>query len=282
MTTLEEAYAACEDITRIQARNFYYGIRLLPRRKRAALCAVYALARRIDDIGDGHLPRDTKLGQLAEVRKGVEPRDESDPVIAAVVDAATHFPIPLDAFCELIDGVEMDMRMDAGELSYRTFVELVTYCRCVAGSIGRLCVGVFDASDRPRADALAGDLGVALQLGNILRDLVEDLRNGRVYLPAADLARFGCRVDGAAIAGDAELVVAFEAERALGWLERGLGILPLLDRSSARCVRAMTAAYERMLTRIAEHPDRALSAHARLGSLEKRAVVARSLLRGAA
>jgi phytoene synthase len=277
--TVEQAYDTARRVTQASGSSFYLGMKLLPPDRREALFAIYAVARRIDDIADGHLPADRKLAALADFRAELDAIETTDdPLLVAVADAARRYPIPLEAFRDLVEGAEADAR----GTRYDDFPALEHYCRCVAGSIGRLCVGVFDASDRPRADALAGDLGVALQLGNILRDLVEDLRNGRVYLPAADLARFGCRVDGASIAGDAELVVAFEAERALGWLERGLGILPLLDRRSARCVRAMTAAYERMLTRIAEHPDRALSAHARLGSLEKRAVVARSLLRGAA
>src|SRR3954452_13416100 len=112
--TVAEAYATCEDITRREAGNFYYGIRLLPRRKRAVLCAVYALARRIDDIGDGGLPTEGKLAQLAELRTALDDAaagraGEPDPVLSAVLDAANRFPIPMGAFSELIDGVEMDV-----------------------------------------------------------------------------------------------------------------------------------------------------------------------------
>jgi phytoene synthase len=289
MTTLEEAYAACEDITRIQARNFYYGIRLLPRQKRAALCAVYALARRIDDIGDGHLPRDTKLGQLAEVRKAVETRDESDPVIAAVVDAATRFPIPLGAFCELIDGVEMDMRMDAGELSYRTFDELVTYCRCVAGSIGRLCLAVFGCESfgskpEPNAPTYADHLGIALQQTNILRDIREDLLNGRIYLAQEDLDRFGVTLkldehdrlsdpDGAL----AELI-RFAADRAARWYDDGLRLVPLLDRRSAASCAAMAGIYRHLLGRMRQEPTLVYDRRLSLSGKEKAAVAARALV----
>src|SRR5581483_6916762 len=111
-----------------------------------------------------------------------------DRLMLAVRDAAGHYPIPLAAFDDLLDGVESDVR----GRRYATFSELESYCRCVAGSIGRLCVGVFETPDRERAERLADDLGVALQLGNILRDLDDDLRRGRVYLPSADLERFGC------------------------------------------------------------------------------------------
>ena len=111
-----------------------------------------------------------------------------DPVLFALADAAARYPIPLAAFDDLVDGAELDVE----PRPYETFDDLVRYCRCVAGSIGRLCLGVFETRDRERATVLADDLGVALQLTNILRDVGEDLDNGRVYLPQEDLRRFGC------------------------------------------------------------------------------------------
>src|SRR5919202_923437 len=183
-STLQEAYRSCAQITRREAGNFYYGIRLLPSGKRAALCAVYALARRIDDIGDGDLPLEEKLAGLAAVRASVRDlaagRPTTDPVLSAVADAARAHPIPLDAFEEIIDGAEMDV---TGR-RYATFEELVTYCRCVAGSVGGLCLGVFGSRPDPAASRYADTLGIALQQTNILRDIREDLLNGRVYLPA--------------------------------------------------------------------------------------------------
>ena len=103
----------------------------------------------------------------------------------------TRFPIPLDAFDDLIDGCEQD----SIGTTYKTVDELVGYCRLVAGSVGRLSLGVFGASDLATAMPLADDLGVALQLTNVLRDVAEDRAMGRVYLPATDLAEFGCVAD---------------------------------------------------------------------------------------
>src|SRR5689334_11616753 len=114
-TDLADAYAACADITRREARNFSYGIRLLPPPRRSALCAVYALARRIDDVGDGDLPPERKVAALAAVRESLHrPPDPDDPVLTAVADAARRYPIPLEAFDELVAGVGMDVEMDAG------------------------------------------------------------------------------------------------------------------------------------------------------------------------
>ncbi len=152
---VDDAYARCEEITTAEARNFSYGIKLLPPPKRRAMCALYALARRIDDIGDGDSPGPDKLAALDATRRevaalaGPEPYAGDDPVLVAVADVGRRFPVPLRAFDELIDGCEMDVH----GAEYRTFDDLVGYCRRVAGSIGRLSLGVYDTTapdDAPR------------------------------------------------------------------------------------------------------------------------------------
>src|SRR5258708_5187917 len=246
------AYRHCETVTRQQAKNFAYGIALLPAEKRRALSAVYAFARRIDDIGDGDLRVPDKISELAQSRAAVSSLATGDatddPVLLALQDAALRFPIPLSAFGELIDGCEADVR----GTRYATFGELEHYCRCVAGSIGRLSLGVFGSRDPSAAQPLADALGIALQQTNILRDIREDLGNGRVYLPAAHLDRYGSalrpeRVD--ALADDPKLadLMRFEAQRALGWDATGLRLLPLLDRRSAACTGAMAGICLRLL-----------------------------------
>jgi phytoene synthase len=264
---VERAFERCESITRTQARNFYYGIRLLRPDKRAALCSVYALARRIDDIGDGELPQAGKLVELARLRASMADlgRPGEDPVLTAVADVARRLPLPLGAFGELIDGVEMDVR----GRHYADFDELIEYCRCVAGSVGRLCLAVFGSRPDLRAPGYADALGIALQQINILRDIREDLGNGRIYLPQQDLDRFGVllRLDerGALVDEDGQLskLIQHSAERAYQWYANGLRLIPLLDRRSAACCTAMSGIYLRMLDRIAEQPslvfDRRLS-----------------------
>jgi 15-cis-phytoene synthase len=284
---IEAAYRECERITREQARNFSWGIRLLPEGKRTALSAVYALARRIDDVGDGTLPAEDKLRLLAEARRGAtEPAAHpDDPVLLALSDAARRLPIPLGAFGELVDGCEMDV---VGR-SYDTLDELVEYCRCVAGSIGRLSLGVFDprlsAGDLAQAAELADALGVALQLTNILRDIREDLANGRVYLPKQDLALFGCQLavlpDGSLDPQDGALaeVIRFEAVRAWGWYDRGLRLLDVLDRRSAACCAAMAGIYRELLNRIAADPRLVMGGRLSLPARDKLRVAGGSLVR---
>jgi phytoene synthase len=285
--SVADAYRECERITREQARNFAWGIRLLPESKRTALSAVYALARRIDDIGDGTLPPDRKLAALADARAGaLDPASRpDDPVFVALADAAGRLPIPLAAFGELVDGCEMDV---TGR-TYGTLDDLVEYCRCVAGSIGRLSLGVFDPPLPPgelaRAAELADALGVALQLTNILRDIREDLGNGRVYLPKHDLALFDCELreqpdgtldpQGGALAE----VIRFEAARASGWYDQGLGLLDLLDRRSAACCAAMAGIYRELLARIAARPDAVLHERVSLPARDKVRIASVALTR---
>jgi 15-cis-phytoene synthase len=285
MIDVAAAYKHCEQITRTEARNFAWGITLLPAEKRRALSAVYAMARRIDDIGDGTLPAVDKVRLLAEAREvATDPAaHREDPVAVALADAAGRLPIPLAAFSELVEGCEMDVR---GQ-TYDTLDDLVVYCRCVAGSIGRLSLGVFGRADTDRhAPELADALGVALQLTNILRDIREDLGNGRVYLPKRDLdaleVTISTRPDGTLDPQDGALaeLIRFEAARAWGWYDQGLRLLPMLDRRSAACCAAMAGIYFELLQRIAADPSQVMRGRTSLPGRDKLRVAGRALLRG--
>ncbi|WP_441251500.1 presqualene diphosphate synthase HpnD [Kitasatospora sp. McL0602] len=280
------AYRYCEAVTALQARNFSYGIRLLPEAKRLGMSALYALARRVDDIGDGDLPEHRKAEQLRhtrelldEIRQGAVSEDDTDPIKVALADTARRFPIPLDGFDELIDGVEMDLK----GAEYETFDDLKVYCRCVAGAIGRLSLGVYGCEDPVLGAEYADTLGLALQLTNILRDLREDALNGRIYLPTEDLVRFGCEQGFALskppLGADFTGLVSFEAERAQQCFEEGLRLLPMLDRRSRACTAAMAGIYHRLLGRIAADPESVLRGRVSLPGWEK-AYVALSGLAG--
>jgi phytoene synthase len=295
---LTEAYRECERITWSQARNFAYGIRLLPPAKRRGLAAIYAFARRIDDIGDGTLPAEQKITALEDARRAVldlARQDPQDPVLLALADVERTFPVPIAAFGELIDGCVADVR----GTTYTTWEDLHHYCRCVAGSVGRLSLGIFgirdSRHDRAHAAELADSLGVALQLTNILRDIREDYANGRVYLPAEDLAKFDC--DPAVLRGATPLdppapgressppdppgefvkLIEFEVERARDWYATGMRLLPLLDRRSAACTGAMAGIYRRLLERIAAEPAAVLRGRMSLSGREKATVAVQAL-----
>ena len=273
---LTEAYRECERITWSQARNFAYGIRLLPPAKRRGLAVIYAFARRIDDIGDGTLPADRKIADLEQARQAVlnlNGNSHGDPVLFALADVKRHFPVPMEAFGELIDGCVADVR----GTRYETFDDLHYYCRCVAGSIGRLSLGIFGTRhDLAEAARLADSLGVALQLTNILRDIREDHQNGRTYLPAEDLAKFDVDLD-APNPSQFTRLVEFEAERARDWYATGWRLLPLLDRRSAACTGAMAGIYRQLLEQIAAQPGAVLSSRVSLSTGEKAMVAVRAL-----
>ncbi len=273
---LTEAYRECERITWTQARNFAYGIRLLPADKRRGLAVIYAFARRIDDIGDGTMPPEEKITALEQAGRQVldlSRPDSGDPVLLALADTGRNFPVPMQAFGELIDGCVADVR----GTHYETFDDLHHYCRCVAGSIGRLSLGIFGTSGDPEeASRLADSLGVALQLTNILRDIREDYQNGRVYLPAEDLAKFDCNLENPDVTQFTRLV-EFEAERAKDWYATGMGLLPMLDRRGAACTGAMAGIYRRLLDRIAAQPAAVLRGRMSLSAGEKAVVAVKAL-----
>jgi phytoene synthase len=294
----DEAYAECERITWEQARNFAYGIRLLPPAKRRALAAVYAYARRIDDIGDGDLPAEEKTEALEAAREQVfalvekvknsventtdTTDSETDPVLVALADAGARFPVPLEAFTELIDGCLADVN----KATYKTFDDLLWYCRCVAGSIGRLSLGIYGPTQPQKQSKLADDLGVALQLTNILRDVREDFLNNRIYLPEEDLERFGIQFEPfgspepfatEAMRARFANLVEFEANRAREWYGSGLRLLATIDRRSAACTGAMAGIYRRLLERIARNPSEVLAGRMSLPGSEKALVAAQAL-----
>jgi 15-cis-phytoene synthase len=275
---VEEAYAEVTRITRREARNFAWGIAVLPRPKRLAVAALYAFARRVDDIADdGERPVEERRRGLEACRAAVESLPEApadDAVLVALADAATRYPVPRDALADLVRGGLMDADKDR----YASWEELREYCRCVAGAVGLACTAVYGPTDaaaaRPRAEAL----GLALQQINIMRDVAEDWRLGRVYLPEDELERFGVsEADIAAgrIGPEWHALMEHQGRRADELMRKGLGLLPLLDRRSALCVRAFAGIYRGLLVQMRGRGYDVFSRRPQLSTLGKvRAVAA--------
>ena len=241
----EQAYAEVERLTRQRARNFAYGIMLLPRPKRRGIAAIYAFARRVDDIADGRLPEDEKRALLERLRGQLDAAAGNDATLVALADARKRFQIPTDALTALIDGGIQDTLQSR----YADFEALRGYCSRVAGAVGRACVAVYGADEPSRAETL----GVALQLINIIRDVAEDWHLGRVYLPQDELARFGVAEDDIAagrVTSEWSELMGFQAERARAYLAEGLTLLDDLDRRSAACVGTFAGLYRSTLNRI--------------------------------
>jgi len=244
---VDAAYAEVERLTRQRARNFAYGIMLLPRPKRRAIAAVYAFARRVDDIADGSLPDEEKRVLLEQLRARLESPPDEDAMFIALADARGRFSIPADALSALIDGGVQDTE----QTRYADFDDLRGYCARVAGAVGRACVGVYGADEPERAETL----GIALQLINIVRDVAEDWRLGRVYLPQDELGRFGVEdadIAAGRVTAEWRELMSFQAERARTYLAEGLTLLDYLDRRSAACVATFAGLYRSTLERI-EH-----------------------------
>ena len=251
---VDDAYAEVMRITRREARNFAWGIMLLPRPKRQAVAALYAFARRVDDIADSGLPNEERRARLEDCRAAVEALPSSsdgDPVLLALADAATRYPIPMRALLDLVEGGLMDVERSR----YENWDELREYCRHVAGAVGLACCAVYGPSDPDAAVPRAETLGIALQQINIMRDVPEDWRLGRVYLPQDELVRFDVSEQdvGAGRTGpEWRALMQCQAARAEGLLEDGLRLLALLDRRSALCVRAFAGIYRGLLEQMRE------------------------------
>jgi phytoene synthase len=266
--SVEQAYAEVQHVTRARAKNFAYGIMVLPREKRRAVAAIYAFAREVDDVADGGLPVEEKRARLEALRAGLD-ADPHDSIGVALRDARDRFGIPRDALSALVDGGLQDLE----QTRYATFDELRGYCEKVAGAVGVACVAVYGSEDVEHALTL----GVALQLINIMRDVREDLELGRVYLPQDELERFA--VAELAVSPEWRELMAFQARRARAHLEDGLRLLDLLDRRSALCVSTFAGLYRGQLDRMEANGFDVFDASCRLSTPAKLAVVARGLIR---
>ena len=269
--TAERAYAEVQRLTRQRARNFAYGIMVLPREKRRAIAAIYAFARAVDDVADGTLPVDEKRAGLEALRASLDV-PPADVMSVALGDARSRFGVPRDALSALVDGGVQDLE----QTRYASFDELRGYCEKVAGAVGVACVAVYGSDDVEHAETL----GVALQLINIMRDVDEDWQLGRVYIPQDELASFG--VSEADIAtGNASpawhALMTFQAERARAYLQDGLGLLRSLDGRSALCVSTFAGLYRATLERIEARGFDVFDGPPHLSTLTKLRIVGQGL-----
>ena len=257
----------------LRRTNFYYSFLFLPRGKRRAIEAVYAFARRGDDIVDNGLEPAEAARQIADYRQAVEAcyagqaRAVEDPELAQLAESVREFKIPRQPFEDLILGLEMDLR----SVQYETFDDLSLYCYRVASTIGLIAIEIFGYKD-PRARDYAVNLGKALQLVNILRDVQSDARRGRVYLPREDLQHFGVRpaelLSGAY--GDPFIeLMQFECDRARHFFAVARQFLPAHDRRPMIAAEIMGAIYWRLLGRIQNRSYNVFGKRVRLSAAEK-------------
>jgi 15-cis-phytoene synthase len=266
--SVDAAYEEVLRITRREAKNFAYGIMVLPRDKRRAIAAIYAYARRVDDVADGADTPAAKRAGLEELRAALD-APPADPVFVALADARARFGIPGEPLAALVEGGLQDLE----QTTYADFAALRGYCEKVAGAVGLACLPVYGSSDTGHAETL----GIALQLINIIRDVNEDRQLGRVYLPQDELTRFG--VNRLEPSPEFRELMAFQAQRARAHLAEGLELLASLDRRSALCVRTFAELYRSTLDRIEANGYDVFHGKTRLSTPAKLAVVARGVFR---
>ena len=270
---LESAYEACRTITRREAKNFYYAFLTLPAAKRRAIYAAYAFCRYCDDSVDEEASTDAKLTALAELQANLDATysgSASGPVFVALADVAMHYDIPQDYFREVVLGVESDLVKDR----FKNFDELREYCYRVASVVGLICLQIFGYKDDD-AKECAIDLGLAMQLTNIIRDV------RRVYLPQDEMARFGYSEEDLrnGVRNQAFLdLMRFQSQRAREYFDRGFKLLPYLSRRSRACPAVLGALYSKVLDRIEASDFDILETRVSLGKAEKIRITAQTWL----
>ncbi|HET6894087.1 MAG TPA: presqualene diphosphate synthase HpnD [Candidatus Baltobacteraceae bacterium] len=276
----QEAERFCRQMARREAKNFYWGFISLPHDQRMAIYALYDFARQVDDEVDG-APRPDLIPQRLSAQRDRVLRcmrgEADDPVMQVLSKAVRRYGIPESELQALIDGVERDCT----QTRYASWDDLREYCRLVASVVGRMCVRIFGFTD-DAALLRADDLGMALQLTNILRDVREDAEMGRIYLPAEDLQRFGISEEAMLRVEPGEgwnTLVKFETHRARQLFKTGYEVLRYIPRRPAACVQTMAGIYERLLRKIERDAELPLHERAALSKGEKLQVVLESWLR---
>ena len=278
---LESAYAICRNITRREAKNFYYAFLTLPAAKRRAIYAAYAFCRHCDDSVDEEISIDAKLKALAELKTNLDltySGEASSPVYVALADVALNYDIPQEYFQEIILGVKSDLVKDR----FENFEELKGYCYRVASVVGLICLQIFGYKDED-AKGYAVDLGLAMQLTNIIRDIQEDLAMGRIYLPQDELIRFGYTEEDLrnGVRNDAFLkLMQFQSQRAREYFDQGSKLLPYLSRRSRACPAVLGALYSKVLDRIEESNFDIFESRIALNKAEKLAITAKTWIGG--
>ncbi len=276
---LRAAYAHCREVTRRSGSSFASAFWMVSPERRRALHAIYAFCRMADDIADDPAVRGDRGRLLARWREELEAaylEKSTHPVGVALADSVHRFRLPRQAFSELLEGVERDL---AGE-PFESFDELRRYCHCVASTVGLLLVRVFGYRN-PRTLDYAEELGIAVQLTNVLRDVGQDAAGGRVYLPCQDLERFGV-TPGALRAGsmsdELRLLLGCYAERARIHYDRAAALLPPEDRRSLRPARAMGCIYRALLEELQRRGFPCLDGALRLSKPRRLAIAASAWL----
>lgn len=291
--SVTDAYKACREIARTEAKNFYYAFVALPEPKRNAICAVYAFMRHADDLSDDESlsiasRRENLASWLAAWHRASTGEETADPVFVALRDAQKRFSITKELLDQLVQGTAMDLYRDpsaAGFDTYATFSDLYRYCYLVASVVGLTCIRIFGYSDA-KAEKLAEETGIAFQLTNILRDVREDTERGRIYLPLEDLARYHVPLAALTTAAVNQKQVSVEihellraiANRAESYYKSGYALLPLIDADSRPALWVLVNIYHSLLKKIVAGDYEVFSSRVSVSTAKKLSILGQGML----
>lgn len=279
--SLQESYAACRAITKERAKNFYYGIKLLPDERRDALCASYAFFRISDDLSDDDniTDKDQRLERWKALVRESPENASQHPILPAFYDAVKKYAIPQHYFEECLEGTTSDLSVQR----YPVFADTYRYCYQVASTVGLVCLHVFGFDHSPEALAMAEARGIAFQLTNILRDVAEDAERGRIYLPLEDLERFGVS-EQEFLRGETsprlEALLNFEIARAKEYYEASAALSDRVEKESRASLEGMTSIYRALLGKVESMGTRVFRERAKLTKMEKLALATKTALSG--
>ena len=293
--SVAESYAACREIARREAKNFYYSFVALPKHKSDAMCAVYAFMRKADDLSDdeskSHAQRRHELAAwVDEWHRAEAGEPATDIVFPALLDAKVRFGITSQLLDQLIAGTAMDLETPVRPPgyfdTYQTFEDLYRYCYLVASVVGLVCIRIFGYRD-PRAEQLAELTGIAFQLTNILRDVKEDAERGRIYLPLDQLARYDVSVDQIAILARSsgklqqhhKALLAETAQQAERYYQSANQLLTLIEPDSRPALWVLVTIYHRLLLRIESKDYDVFTERVSVPSFEKVALLIQGILK---
>lgn len=283
-THLKDAYDHCEQVTKNQARNFYYAFITLPIRKKRAIYTAYAFCRICDDAVDNNesiIEKKRLLNTIEDNLKSGINLDvltlQNDPIILATCAIIKEFDIPEKYFFDVIDGVRMDIEFKP----FTTFVEVKDYCYKVASVIGLICITIFGYTN-PKAIDYAIDFGLAMQLTNILRDIPDDLAENRCYLALDEMDQFNYSINLLSVSlynNDFIQLMKFEVDRAKRYFESGSMLLPLVDTDSRICLKILSKIYSKILKKIEKSNYHIFNNKFRLNTFEKLSIMGFTWLR---
>ncbi len=281
---LEDAYDYCEQITRNEARNFYYAFITLPMRKKRAIYTAYAFCRRCDDAVDNSESTTEKKRLLDEIENNLKSGInldklilENNPIILATCAIIKEFNIPQQYFFDVIQGVRMDIEFT----TFNSFDEVKEYCYKVASVIGLICIKIFGYSN-PKAIDYAIDFGLAMQLTNILRDILDDLNENRCYLAYEEMDKFNYSINHlreSLYNDDFIQMMKFEVDRAKRYFESGSRLLPLVNTDSRICLVILSKIYSKILKKIERSNYNIFQTNYRLNTFEKLSIMGFTWLR---